>query len=228
MKKVAILQSNYIPWKGYFDLVGMVDQFVLYDDVQFTKNDWRNRNLIKTATGLDWLTIPVGSNIKRLIRDVELPKCNWREVHLRKIRESYVESAYYNEVMELVGSVLYSSEVTTLSMLNRLLIEAICRYLSIHTVFNWSWEFNQTSGKSERLASICVQAGATHYLSGPSAKSYLDESCFAKVGVIVEYVDYLGYPEYNQVHPPFCHNVSIMDLLLSCGRSSVHFMKFPH
>jgi hypothetical protein len=225
MKKVAILQSNYIPWKGYFDLIGKVDHFVFFDDVQFTKNDWRNRNTIKTVRGLDWLTIPVGSNIKRLIKDVELPKCNWREAHLRKIHESYSQSAYYNEVMKFVVPVLYSANIFTLSLLNRLLIESICRYLDIHTVFSWSWEFKKTDGKSERLAFICQQAGATHYLSGPSAKSYIDETCFEKAGVIVEYIDYTGYPEYTQAYPPFCHNVSILDLLLSYGRRSVEFMK---
>jgi hypothetical protein len=225
MKKVAILQSNYIPWKGYFDLIAFADHFILYDDVQFTKNDWRNRNLILTPRGREWLSIPVGSKIHRLIKDVDLPAGNWRDKHLAKLKSCYRKTPFYDEVTNLIGPIYASNVYETLSEFNRALIEQICCYLKITTAISWSWEFEKSEGRSERVLDICQQSGASTYVSGPAAKNYLDEQLFAKAGISVCWFDYSNYPVYSQAESNFENNVSILDLLYNCGKNSPRYMK---
>ncbi|CAM5188627.1 putative protein [Castellaniella defragrans] len=130
MKKVAILQSNYIPWKGYFDLIAHVDEFILYDDVQFTKNDWRNRNRIKTPQGVQWLSIPVGQNINRRIRDVAID-ARWQPVHWKTLAQNYRRAPHFTEIAEILEPLYSESAYQSLSQVNRRFIEAICGYLSI-------------------------------------------------------------------------------------------------
>lgn len=226
-KTVVIVQSNYIPWKGYFDLIAAADELIIYDDVQFTKNDWRNRNQIKTARGLEWLSIPVGAKIHRLICDVELPEGTWRESHLAKLRENYQDAPYFNEIMDLLKS-FYTlpTNYKTLSAFNRALIEAICTYLGIQTKISYSWDYAQAEGKTERLVDLCRQAGASEYISGPAAKSYLDEQKFKEQEIVVKWFDYAGYPEYKQLWGDFTHGVTVLDLLFNCGKNAPEFMKF--
>ena len=224
-KKVAILQSNYIPWKGYFDLIAAVDEFIIYDDVQFTKNDWRNRNQIKTPPGLEWISIPVGQGISRRICDVVLPAGNWRESHWDKLRQNYKTAPYYAEIESFLLPLYKVDGVSTLTEFNRALIETICGYLGITTRICYVWDYPSGDGKTKRLVDVCMQAGATHYISGPAAKSYLDEAAFTARGITVEWFDYAGYPEYPQLWGKFAHGVSILDLLCNCGKESPHFMK---
>src|SRR5205809_4777610 len=140
MKKVAILQSNYIPWKGYFDLIAAVDEFILYDDVQFTKNDWRNRNKIKTPKGLEWISIPVGQDISRRIRDVELPDHRWQEKHWKTLEANYGRAPHFAEVARLFEPLYLQRNHSHLSALNREFIEVICRYLGLSTRTSKSWD----------------------------------------------------------------------------------------
>ena len=133
MKKVAVVQSNYIPWKGYFDLIAAVDEFILYDEAQFTKNDWRNRNKIKTPKGLEWLSIPVGQDISRRIRDVELPDRRWQLKHWKTLEANYGRAAHFAEVARVFEPLYLQRSYSHLSALNREFIEAICRYLGIST-----------------------------------------------------------------------------------------------
>lgn len=225
-RRVAIVQSNYIPWKGYFDLIAAVDEFILFDDAQFTKNDWRNRNRIKTPSGLQWLTVPVGGDIRRRIRDVELPRSNWRDLHWKALWGNYRRAPHFREVAGLIEPVYRSGQHATLSALNRELIELVCGYLGIATQITNSWDYRLLEGKSERLADLCVQAGASEYVSGPAARSYLDESLFIDRGVTVTWFDYGGYPEYPQLWAGFYHEVSILDLLFNCGQDSHRYMKY--
>lgn len=224
-KKVAILQSNYIPWKGYFDLIAAVDEFIIYDDVQFTKNDWRNRNQIKTPRGVEWISIPVGQDISRRICDVALPDTDWRASHWAKIHQAYGKARHYKEVEALLGPCFQSWSETTLTAWNRALLEAIVGYLGIKTKFTFVWEYSHSDGKTDRLVDLCRQAGAGEYISGPAAKSYLDESRFADEGVRVRWFDYSGYPEYPQLWGEFVHGVSILDLLFNCGKDAPKYMK---
>lgn len=224
MKKIAVLQSNYIPWKGYFDIIASVDEFILYDEMQFTKNDWRNRNIIKTPQGPQWLSIPVGQCIHRRICDVPLPNAAWQEKHWKTLAQNYSRAACYAEVREWLEPA-YRNQYSTLSEANRYLIEAICRYLGIATTIRDSREYAIGEGKTERLINLCLQAGAGEYVSGPAARDYLDENLFAENGIVLTWADYSGYPEYPQLWGEFVHQVSILDLLFNCGKEAPRYMR---
>ena len=226
MKKIAILQSNYIPWKGYFDMIAAVDEFILYDEMQFTKNDWRNRNQIKTPQGIQWLTVPVGQNINRRIRDVEITSSNWQIKHWKTLESNYRSAPYFSELATIFEPIYSQYQHTNLSALNRLLIETICNYLQITTKISNVWDYQLIEGKTERLVDLCQQAGGTEYISGPSARNYVDETLFAEQTIKLRWFDYSGYPEYPQRWGDFVHGVTILDLLFNCGKDSANFMKF--
>lgn len=226
MKKVAILQSNYIPWKGYFDMIAAADELILYDDVQFTKNDWRNRNRIRTPQGVQWLTVPVGQDITRRIRDVELPNNKWQAKHWKTLESNYRRSLYFKEVAAVFEPLYMQRQHTHLSALNRELIETVCAYLEITTMISNSWDYQFIEGRSERLADLCNQAGATEYISGPAAKDYIEESVFAERGINLMWFDYSGYPEYPQLWGEFTHGVTILDLLFNCGKDAPRYMRY--
>lgn len=228
MKKVAIVQSNYIPWKGYFDLIAFVDEFILYDEVQYTRRDWRNRNKIKTSQGLQWLTAPVKVKGKytQSIRETELDGQSWREVHWRSLASNYAKAPYFKEISKLLEPVLLDGGQIFLSELNRQILELVCIYLGIDTRIRSSQEFELKDGKSERLLAMCVDAAAQIYVSGPAARDYLNEGLFQTAGVSVEWFDYFGYPEYPQLWDGFEHGVSILDLLFNCGPESGSKMRY--
>ncbi|WP_248918268.1 WbqC family protein [Pseudomonas entomophila] len=225
MKRVAILQSNYIPWKGYFDLIAAVDEFILYDDMQYTKNDWRNRNQIKTPKGVEWLTVPAGQDIDRRIRDVELRDSRWQVKHWKSLEANYAKAPCFAEIARWLKPLYLEQAHGNLSALNHALLQAVCDYLGITTRISRSWDYQLGEGKTERLVDLCRQAGASEYLSGPAARDYLDERQFDAEGIAVTWFDYRGYPEYPQLWGAFAHGVSILDLLFNCGREAPRFMK---
>lgn len=218
MKSVAILQSNYIPWKGYFDIINDVDLFIFYDDVQFTKNDWRNRNKIKTPSGTSWLTIPVGSHIDLKICDVLLPKSNWQEKHWKTICQNYSNTPYFNYYSKVFEEIYLGMNWLTLSELNQYIIKRIASdMLSINTQFSDSRAYSAIGAKQDRLLDILRKVGANLYVSGPAAKDYIDIQGFSDAGIELIYKDYSGYPEYNQQYPPYDQYISILDLLFQVG-----------
>jgi hypothetical protein len=225
-KVVAIVQSNYIPWKGYFDLINFADEFVLYDDVQFTKRDWRNRNQIKTARGPIWLTIPVETKGKYLqkVNETTISDDGWRADHWQSIRHHYAQAKGFRHYAERLEP-LYASASRSLSLTNHAFLIEICRWLDISTPLTWSSDYVLADDRTDRLVGICEQAGADVYLSGPAAKAYLDETRFAARGIEVRYMDYGGYAEYDQLYPPFRHDVSIIDLLMNTGSEARRFLK---
>ncbi len=227
MKKIAILQSNYIPWKGYFDLIASVDEFILYDDMQFTRRDWRNRNQIKTAQGLQWLTVPVKvkGKYEQTIRETEIDGSQWASSHWKSLSLNYRRAKYFDEISTWLQPLYETPPEASISQLNRRFIVAVSEYLGIRTKIANSWDYVLKDGKSERLADLCIQAGATEYISGPAAKNYLDEQIFADQGIGVTWFDYTGYPEYPQLWGEFVHAVSILDLLFNCGPQSRLNMK---
>jgi hypothetical protein len=227
-KRIAVVQSNYIPWKGYFDLIASVDEFILFDSVQYTRRDWRNRNQIKTARGLLWLTIPVETKgqFEKPIKDMTVADRSWPRRHWETIRHSYARAASFPVVGGFVESLYREAEGhSCLSAINRLFLQAICEFLGIRTKIAASMDYRVVTGKSERLISLCLQAGGSVYVSGPSARAYLDEPAFRAAGIEVEYFDYVGYPVYRQLHPPFVHAVSVLDLILNEGRDALRFLK---
>jgi hypothetical protein len=225
VKKVAIVQSNYIPWKGYFDMIAAVDEFILYDDMQYTKNDWRNRNQIKTPQGVQWLSVPVGIDINRRIRDVMLD-AKWQIKHWRSLESNYSRARHFDEIAAWLQPLYTHESYVNLSQLNRRFIEAICDYLSIKTIISNSWDYVLGEGKSERLVDLCVQAGGTEYISGPAAKDYIQESFFSERGLKLTWFDYVGYPEYPQLWGKFTHGVTILDLLFNCGQDASRYMRY--
>lgn len=227
MKKVAIVQSNYIPWKGYFDMIGSVDEFILYDDMQYTRRDWRNRNQIKTPQGVQWITVPtlVKGKYYQKIKDTEIDGRNWAVDHWKSLSQNYRRASHFEEIAAWIEPLYLGETYSHISQLNRRFIEAICSYLGYKTVITNSWDYTLIDGKSDRLADLCLQAGGLEYISGPAAKEYLQESEFTSRGIKVTWFDYLGYPEYPQLWGEFQHGVTILDLLFNCGKDAPQFMK---
>lgn len=228
MKKVAIVQSNYIPWKGYFDLIASVDEFILYDDTQFTRRDWRNRNQIKTPQGVQWLTVPVQVKGKyhQTIRETAIDGTEWAKTHWKALMQNYRRAVHFEEIAAWLEPLYLQESFGSISQLNRRFIEAICAYLAIRTAISNSWDYRLAGDKTERLADLCVQAGAGEYISGPAAKSYLQEAVFDDRGIILTWFDYAGYPEYPQLWGEFTHGVTILDLLFHCGKDARRYMRY--
>jgi len=229
-KKVAILQSNYIPWKGYFDIIASVDEFIFYDEMQYTKNDWRNRNKIKTQNGLIWLTIPCETkgtidNFQRIC-DTKITDKRWAKKHWNSIQNSYAKAPYFREYKSFFEN-LYNecAEEDYLCKVNYKFIYAINKLLKIETKISFSQDYGLIEGKTERLVDLVQKAGGTSYLSGPAAKDYIDENLFKEANIELEWMDYSGYAEYPQLFQPFEHGVTILDLIFNMGNEARKYMK---
>lgn len=227
MTKVAIMQSNYIPWKGYFDLLNAVDHFVVYDTARYTKNDWRNRNRIKTGQGVQWLTIPVAAKGKggQRIRDVRVADPGWQKRHWTTIRQNYAKVGHFETYAAIFEEFYLGPPREFLTDINLELMGIVNDLLGIGTRIHFSGDFALQPGRSERLLGICKDLDADTYLSGPAARQYLDEELFLSEGIGVEWMDYSGYEEYRQLFPPFEHGVTILDLLFNEGPEAPRFMK---
>ena len=230
MKKVAILQSNYIPWKGYFDIIAAVDEFIIYDDMQYTRRDWRNRNQIKTPQGIQWLTVPVQvkGKYEQKIKETLIDGSSWAQAHWRALSQNYRRAPHFEEIATWLEPLYIAKSYTHISQLNRTLIEAICNYLGLRTVITNSWDYSLLEGKTERLADLCRQAGGTEYISGPSANGYIEESIFTNLNLKLTWFDYAGYPEYPQLWGEFTHGVTILDLLFNTGKDAHRYMRYVH
>lgn len=227
MKRVAILQSNYIPWKGYFDLISHVDEFIIYDDMQYTRRDWRNRNQIKTPNGVEWLTIPVRSkgNYHTPISEIETDDGDWAQMHWRSLVANYARAPHFDAVATWLEPLYRSAMPSRLSQINELFLLEIMSRLGIATRITRSSDYVLVDGKTERLVALCEQASATEYVSGPSARDYVVEELFAAKGIQLSWFDYAGYPEYRQLWGDFTHGVTVLDLLFNCGSDAPRFMK---
>ncbi len=227
MKKILITQSNYIPWKGYFDSINMVDEFIIYDDMQYTKRDWRNRNLVKTKDGLKWMSVPVEVKGKffQKINETKVSEKDWAKSHWSMLTNSYGKAPCFKETKSAFEELYLNMTEENLTRINHKFISAICSLLEIKTPVFFSHDFKLAEGKTERLVDLCVQRNATDYYTGPAAKNYMDESLFEKANINVHYFDYSGYPEYPQQFPPFEHGVTILDLIFNTGKDAAKYMK---
>jgi len=225
-KRVAIMQSNYFPWKGYFDIIHDVDECVFFEDARYTPQHWRNRNRIKTANGPVWLTIPVGDSEDRLICEVELPRNGWAVKHWRRIEAWYRRAPHFERYRDVLREALLDPKWRLLSDLNCHLIRLIAhQILGMETKFSDSRVLQaHSTGKQERVIEILHQVGGTVYVSGPAAKTFLDPQHFAQEGIALVWKDYSGYPEYEQLYPPFRHDVSILDLLFHVGPDAQQYI----
>jgi hypothetical protein len=228
MRRVAAIQSNYIPWRGYFDAIALADEFILLDEVQYTKRDWRNRNRIKTAQGVSWITVPVQvkGRYHQRIDEVEVSDPTWAERHWQTLRHAYAASPSFDAVEAPIRA-LYEdvAKITRLSEINRTLIEGLSAQIGIRTPLSWSTDYPSEGSKTERLLTLCESAKADEYISGPAARSYLDQELFESRGIAVRWLDYENYPEYPQLHPPFDPAVSVVDLLFNAGVEARKYMK---
>jgi hypothetical protein len=186
--------------------------------VQYTPRDWRNRNKIVTGQGSQWITVPCGSHLDRLILDVELQDNNWQKSHYDKICLAYKKAPYFLSYIQFIKEALLGKTWNYLYELNRYLIMTISReFLGITTVFEDSRNFRTHGVKHEKMLSLLQSAGCTRYISGPAAKSYIIEGDYQKDGIELLWKDYTGYPAYKQIRTPFEPNVSILDLLFNTG-----------
>ncbi len=232
MKTLVILQSNYIPWRGYMDLMRRSDLFVLFDIVQYTKNDWRNRNRIKTANGATWLTIPVSASFGEAtpIDQALVADDRWTDRHIRSIRQAYAAAPYLRTEGEWLFAELDALRGEShLSVVNARLLRGLAGRLGLSTPIAPCTDLLPreellAASSSARLLALCQAAGATRYLSGPAAKSYLDVELFAAAGVEVEWMRY-DYPDYPQLHGPFLSGMSVIDLLLNTGPDAIRYFE---
>ena len=225
MKKVVVLQSNYIPWKGYFDLIHDADLFIFYDDLQYTKRDWRSRNKIKAAGGAEWITIPAGSDTNRLICEVELKETGWQQKHWKTLVQNYRSCPHFERYQQFFEDFYLGRQWTNLSQMNQYLIRQVAiEYLGIRTKFEDSRVFNLSGQKQDRLLELVSKVGTERYISGPAAKSYIEPGRFEEAGIELVWKDYSGYPEYPQRFPPFEHGVSILDLLFNVGPDAAWYI----
>lgn len=221
--KVGIIQSNFLPWRGYFDFIRESDLFILHDDLQYTKGDWRNRNKIKTPRGTEWITVPVHyRHTNQLIEETQVDYSTpWVQKMLNRIRESYRHAPCFEPYFSELADVL-NQPAASISDLNLRLIKWACRHLQIDTPIEMSRDYHPRRTKTERLISILQQVNATSYLSGPAAQVYLVPELFEQAGIQLEYKRY-DYPEYDQLYPPFESKVSVIDLLFMKGKEAIAY-----
>lgn len=218
--KVGIIQSSFIPWRGYFDFIASVDLFVFYDDVQYSKGSWRNRNRIKCRDGARWLTVPVRHrSLSQLILETEIDdRKDWRADHARIWRSEYADAPFLGDVLELLGE-MGRGEDRTISQLNIRLSRAICAFLDIRTPTLLSSELDAEGTRTDRLINLLRKVGARSYLSGPSADNYLEKDKFRDSGIRLEYKSY-DYAPYPQAWGAYDGAVSVLDLIANCGSRS--------
>lgn len=225
MKRVAIIQPNYVPWKGYFDIIASVDCFVFLDDVQHTIRDWRTRNKIKTLDGSSvWLSVPTLGGRSQLIREVKIDYSqNWAHRHLESIRHSYVKTPHFHSYFPRLSELL-ETPWPFLADFNIALTGQLMSWLGISCETRRSSELNSQGTKDLRLLSLIRAVGGTAYLSGPSARDYIRPENFADAGIDLSYHDYGGYPEYPQISAPFDHFVTVLDLLFAVGSDAPEYI----
>ena len=220
--RCAVIQPSYIPWRGYFDIIRRVDLFIFYDDVQYDRRGWRNRNVVKSPHGPLWLTIPVHARNTQLdrtpINAIETDGTAWARRHYDTLHHLYARAPHFRELRPWIEQ-LYASPPPLLADFTIEVTMAIATRLGLETHFLRSSALGATGTKSERVIRLLNKVGATHYLSGPSARHYLDQDLFASHGIALELMTY-GYPEYRQLYPPYDPHVSILDLLFMTGNAA--------
>jgi len=225
-RKLGIIQSSYIPWKGYFDIIHDVDVFIFFDDAQYTIRDWRNRNKIKTNSGTKWLSVPVEKQTSyRTLLICQMQICAeqaWQRKHFRSFETNYSKAKYYADYKYLIEDFYLDKKWESLSEMNIYMTRKICDVFGITAEFYNSKDFDFDGIKTDKLVNMCKHFEADHYLSGPAAKDYIEPEKFEEADIALEYKDYSGYPEYNQLYPPFDHYVTVLDVIFNCGPEAAY------
>lgn len=218
---LVVLQPGYLPWLGFFDQLRRSDTFVLYDDVQYDKGGWRNRNRLKSAGGPTWLTVPVrtkGRPRQRLL-DVEIDNGQrWARQHISTIRQLYARAPFLGRYLPGLVEVL-SRPWARLVDLDIELTSLLSGWLDLDRRVLRSSQMGIGGRGTRRLVDIALETGATRYLSGDAARAYLDEAMFAERGIEVEWHGF-RHPTYPQQHGAFVPYLSALDLLMNCGEGA--------
>ena len=224
IKSIAIMQPTFLPWIGYFSLLERVDEFVIFDHVQFEKRSWQQRNKIRTHQGEQWLSVPVSSKGKQSqsIKNAEIlydgKRCPLEKI-MKSIEVNYKKAPFYNDYSDDLNLIL-SKKPKYISNLNKSIIRWVCEKLQIVTPCVLSSELDTSGSKADLLVDICRTQKATHYISPPGSQGYLDgSSAFEEAGIPVLYHDY-KHPEYPQLHGGFTPYICILDLLFNVGPDS--------
>lgn len=209
-------------------MIAHVEEFILYDEMQYTRRDWRNRNRIKTAQGTQWLTVPVNTRGKyaQTIAETEINSAEWAEKHWKTLELSYRRAPHFEQIADWLKPLYLAQTDTHLSLMNQRFLVEICKRLGITTRISRCEDYTLPAGKSERLADLCAQAGGDEYVSGKAAQAYIDETAFTQRDIKLSWFTYEGYPEYSQLWGDFEHGVSILDLLFNCGDDAANYMKY--
>jgi WbqC-like protein family len=219
--RLVALQSNYVPWKGYFDLLNTADLFVVYDSVQYTKNDWRNRNVLICPNGPTWLTIPVQTSgrMTQAISEVQVSDHRWARKHWMTAVQALANRPCFSDYCEQWERLFTEAGASrSLHEINLVFMRGLCAQLSISTPLAVDTDFDLGTGSAtDRLVMLCTQAGATTYVTGPAGLDYMELDKFANAQIQVEVIDYSQYPEYSQAGGSFTHAVSVLDLLANVG-----------
>lgn len=224
--RVTILQPSYLPWLGFFEQMTRSDKFVLLDDVQYTRRDWRNRNKVRVKEGWVWLTVPVQqkSRFSQSLLETRIDNSvSWRRKHLETLRQHYCKAPFFEKYFPRCQQV-YEQEWTFLFDLCLETIQFLKEEMGIETPLLRSSEMKLSGEKTERLVSICRELGATHYLSGESGSDYISQEDFSNQGIELEYQNY-EHPVYPQRYPGFVPHLSTIDLLFNCGEQSLSILK---
>lgn len=224
-KSIAIMQPVFLPWLGYFEQMALCDEFIFLDDVQYTKNDWRNRNKIRTKTGWMWLTAPVKSaSLKLTLREKELANnSNWHRKHLNAIRLNYAPAPFFDDIFAIVASIYDSKPVKLIDLTTPLIVE-FAGYLGISTPISFASSIPaRHTGPLDRIIDICNARSASIFYTGPAARSYMDLDYLKNGGVEMLFQDY-HHPEYMQHQGGFESHMGIIDLLMNHGPHSLEIL----
>lgn len=222
--KAGIIQSCYVPWRGYFDFIASVDVFVLFDDVAFgAKGNWRHRNQLRFGSELRWVTVPVHSHADMPIDEVEIAGTDWVASHRGLLKESLGRAPYFKDALRVWEEGVADGR-GRLSRLNARLIRGICDYLGIRTRIVDSRLCGAVGAKTERLIDLLKRVGADAYISGPTGRGYIDEGLFRGAGIRLDYKNY-DYEPYPQQDEGFVGTVTVLDLIANCGPDSRRFLK---
>jgi len=223
---IGILQPGYLPWLGFFEQMHGSDIFVVYDDVQYDKESWRNRNRIKTAKGIQWLTVPVLINFEEhpLIGEVKINNTvNWSKKHFSSIKQNYSKAPFFKKYIPIFDEA-YSKKWEYLIDIDMYFILKLAECLGIRDKrIVQSSTLNIEGDRIGRLVKICNLFDADIFYEGASGKNYIDEKSFIDRGVRIEYQDY-KHPIYNQLYGNFIPYLSVVDLLFNCGDESLSIL----
>lgn len=220
MRRICIIQSAYVPWRGFFDLIDRCDEYVILDGAQFVKGHWQNRNRVQGPAGPTWLSIPVltADRLGQAIEEVRVSDLKWAETHWRKIATYYSSAPFFAEIGPLIKALYEAAgQCERLTEINEILMRGIAGLLGIETQLIRDEVYDPQGARTDRVVDICIKAGATHYLTGPSARAYLDETPFTEAGIVVEWMEYPAYPPYPQGTSDYNPALSVLDLLFNAG-----------